>query len=637
MTALALIGLLSTAAAQDGTSQGFEASGFNYTPHDGDLEDFLEVWRPEAQDAGSVGISGMLGYHNEPLMRVYHYWDGSEEKEPMLNNLVGTNLGLHVGVHKHIAIGANMPVWFLSSSQDGGTQGPTLGDLRLSVPIGIIVGDQEEFGREGFGLSLVPQLDLPTGDEERFLGSGGVGGGGVLALSYGAGPLLIAANAGAMFTPSAEYTDINGPQRLMFGLASSLRLSDKFALHLEGTVEPPGGSELRKEIATPGEVTLSGRGRSGRGLSWTAGGAVGLGSGPTAAAFRLFAGMGYVFGKETRLDLDGDGISGRADLCPAELEVVNGYMDDDGCADELSTLNVLARHPSGAPAVGVPVYVNGELAGRANSVGRYVLRDQVPGTVYDIAVGPSPGRLGLGEASVSGHQVAEGESSIELDMPYLYGEVVVRVADENGPHPASVSFRGPVRVDDLVIDETGVGRKELPGGSWDLFIESPGMAVERRQVEVAADAAEPVDLPITVREAAVQTTGDELVLLQSVEFASGTADLTEASLVLLSEVASNVLRHDEVRLIEVQGHTDSQGREDANLTLSRDRVRSVIRELVAMGVDPRAMRGLGVGEACPIDTNATSAGRARNRRVQFFIADPAPSQPIPCHEEAGIR
>jgi outer membrane protein OmpA-like peptidoglycan-associated protein len=73
--------------------------------------------------------------------------------------------------------------------------------------------------------------------------------------------------------------------------------------------------------------------------------------------------------------------------------------------------------------------------------------------------------------------------------------------------------------------------------------------------------------------------------------------------------------------IEIGGHTDSKGSDKYNQKLSQKRVDSVRTYLVNKGVASGRMTAVGYGEKMPIDSNRTSEGRARNRRVEFNRTD----------------
>ncbi|MDQ7064038.1 MAG: PorV/PorQ family protein [candidate division KSB1 bacterium] len=82
----------------------------------------------------------------------------------------------------------------------------------------------------------------------------------------------------------------------------------------------------------------------------------------------------------------------------------------------------------------------------------------------------------------------------------------------------------------------------------------------------------------------------------------------------------------------IAGHTDSVGTEEYNILLSQRRMESVMHYLITKeGVDPdRFFMPVAYGESRPIESNATEAGRARNRRVDFtiFTGDAEPEVPL---------
>jgi outer membrane protein OmpA-like peptidoglycan-associated protein len=73
-------------------------------------------------------------------------------------------------------------------------------------------------------------------------------------------------------------------------------------------------------------------------------------------------------------------------------------------------------------------------------------------------------------------------------------------------------------------------------------------------------------------------------------------------------------------IVDIYGHTDSQGDDGYNLALSQRRAQSVANYLRTQAVDPRRFLVTGAGESQPIASNGTSAGRAQNRRVEIQIS-----------------
>ena len=86
----------------------------------------------------------------------------------------------------------------------------------------------------------------------------------------------------------------------------------------------------------------------------------------------------------------------------------------------------------------------------------------------------------------------------------------------------------------------------------------------------------------------------------------------------LKEMA-NVLKEFNDLKVRIVGHTDADGKDDANLELSKRRAASVKASLAKeFGIEESRMETDGKGESEPIDKNDTSAGKANNRRVEFI-------------------
>ena len=69
----------------------------------------------------------------------------------------------------------------------------------------------------------------------------------------------------------------------------------------------------------------------------------------------------------------------------------------------------------------------------------------------------------------------------------------------------------------------------------------------------------------------------------------------------------------------LEGHTDSDGKDAANLTLSENRAAAVKNYLIEKGIGSDRLTSAGFGETKPIDTNKTKAGKANNRRVEVKL------------------
>ncbi len=73
-------------------------------------------------------------------------------------------------------------------------------------------------------------------------------------------------------------------------------------------------------------------------------------------------------------------------------------------------------------------------------------------------------------------------------------------------------------------------------------------------------------------------------------------------------------------LLAIDGHTDSDGSEEMNQTLSENRANTVKNYLVSKGIDESRITATGHGELKPIATNKTAAGKAQNRRSELTLS-----------------
>lgn len=87
--------------------------------------------------------------------------------------------------------------------------------------------------------------------------------------------------------------------------------------------------------------------------------------------------------------------------------------------------------------------------------------------------------------------------------------------------------------------------------------------------------------------------------------------------------------------IEVGGHTDSQGSEEFNATLSQQRAEAVLAAMEDAGIDTARMTAAGYGETRPVESNETEAGRDANRRIEFRLLDAEPAD-LPAPAPAAI-
>lgn len=110
----------------------------------------------------------------------------------------------------------------------------------------------------------------------------------------------------------------------------------------------------------------------------------------------------------------------------------------------------------------------------------------------------------------------------------------------------------------------------------------------------------------------------DVVALDGVTFETNSDRLRPDAKTILDDAARVLERYPEM-IVEVAGHTDSIGSDAYNQQLSQKRAASVRRYLSDKGIDENRMTAVGYGESEPVDTNDTSEGRERNRRVELRI------------------
>ena len=108
-----------------------------------------------------------------------------------------------------------------------------------------------------------------------------------------------------------------------------------------------------------------------------------------------------------------------------------------------------------------------------------------------------------------------------------------------------------------------------------------------------------------------------VVVLEGVNFETGSATLTQGARAVLDRVAESLTGNPDVR-VEVGGHTDSTGSRELNVSLSQQRAEAVAAYMALRGVASDRMVPRGYGPDQPMTDNGTASGRAMNRRVELM-------------------
>ncbi len=297
--------------------------------------------------------------------------------------------------------------------------------------------------------------------------------------------------------------------------------------------------------------------------------------------------------------------------------------------------------PPPPPTIAGSVVEEGTQAPIPRAMVTYVGRERT-GMVADSRGKFESGPLDAGEyvLGVSADAYFEGRCSVNALEPATpvtcslrptprVGTIVGRVLDSEGAGIAgvTVTVQAAAPVEGQIPPPVTTGPDggftfELPAGQYVVAAEHEQYLLRQKQVEIAARARLEVEITLAKkpRRSNVRVDREQIRIRKQINFETDSAIIKGAeSFAILDEVADVMLRNQQITLVEVQGHTDSQGEDDYNLRLSQSRAESVVQYLIDSGVSPRRLTARGFGETVSIAPNVTRAGRAKNRRVEFHI------------------
>jgi OOP family OmpA-OmpF porin len=110
----------------------------------------------------------------------------------------------------------------------------------------------------------------------------------------------------------------------------------------------------------------------------------------------------------------------------------------------------------------------------------------------------------------------------------------------------------------------------------------------------------------------------ELLAIGKIRFLSGQANIDNDSRGLMDRLVEIALRCPTASL-EISGHTDTDGDEDANMRLSERRAQAVLEYMLRAGLPGDRLVAVGHGQEQPVASNDTAEGKAQNRRIEFTV------------------
>ena len=236
---------------------------------------------------------------------------------------------------------------------------------------------------------------------------------------------------------------------------------------------------------------------------------------------------------------------------------------------------------------------------------------------------PAPAAPEPGQVLASGTVPDEAtKAAVLAKLRDLYGPE--RVVDQIAVGPVAMPANWNGYVQKLItpdLRQISRGQLRIDGSNVSLRGEVANEALRQR---IASNVATNLNPTYTVNNglrvaAAEQALLDDTLANRTVEFDSGQATLTPAGRAILDEMAAAMLKL-KGRRIEIIGHTDSAGLRASNVSLSRARAATVKAYLAAHGIAEDNLTASGQGPDRPIASNDTAEGRARNRRIEFRLA-----------------
>ena len=290
------------------------------------------------------------------------------------------------------------------------------------------------------------------------------------------------------------------------------------------------------------------------------------------------------------------------DTPPDLFDKVVGELEN--ALPEVFALHAVLPMPSSDSVAGPP-----EFTATLSPEGQVQLRGRINDAMSrDIASSYAKARFGADQVHTATRVVAD----LPADWP-------VRVLA--GLEALSHLNRGSVTVTPDNLQLRGMSHKEDTLAQVSGFLAAKLGEAESYELAVTyEEPPAPKDQPLSAELCAAQLASAQ-ANSGKISFEPGSATVAGGSRAVLDHIAEILEKCGPIRL-EIQGHTDSQGREGMNQALSQSRAQSILNELRARRIRTAAFIAIGYGESQPIASNDSEEGREANRRIEFRLILP---------------
>ena len=638
---LTLLGLLSTSlaptaalaqetanAAKEGefSVQRFEAApgSKNYLT--------VEGARMDAAMGFTAGV--MLNYANKPFVvkscraqADCSAPNATIQDVPVISDMFTADVLASLTPVPMVQIGLRLPVMYVSGAgidltdggpADGGLKAFGVGDATLEGKFRFFGDPKTSAVVVGGAVDVSAPLGTITAKDKYIGNSTPITAGGRLIFDGSFGALSFGMNLRGVYRPEARLGSTTvGPFEFRYGAALGYRVSPTFRVIAEGF----GGTKFSSQNGTnslevDGAIQITPLSLP---LAFTLGGGGGVLQGVGVPLFRALGGITFV--AEVG-DEDGDGINDKNDKCPSIAEDKDDFEDDDGCLEDDNDQDKVPDVKDKCPLK--PETINGlqdddgcpdELPDKDKD-GIGDADDKCPDDFGKMRVKefygcPDKDQDGVADkADGCPDQPEDTDGFADTDGcpdPDNDGDKINDDADECIDTPEV--YNG-FKDEDGCPDEAPDSDKDGLPDDKDKCPKQPENINGFEDTDGCPDKGPSL----------VQITEDDIKILQRVEFATNSDKIQGAtSFAVLNAVASVLEIHKEIFLVEVAGHTDNVGKTEENRALSQKRADAVVKYLIDKGIDKARLQAKGYGPDKPVADNKQTAGRQKNRRVEFII------------------
>ena len=445
-------------------------------------------------------------------------------------------------------------------------------------------------------LAFLAYLGIPSGDTAKMNGEGPMTFGVSALLNKQISIVNLGLNFGYRFLPATQLVNLNLNHEIFYTLGVGIRLARPFELliDLSGATAISDAIDLQN---SPLELYLGGRimPLNYRDLSITFGTAVGLTSGYGAPRFRAI--FGVVWAPKDH-DKDKDGIVDEKDRCPT----VKGPRENQGCPWPDTDGDGLTDNIDKCPKVKGPKENKGCPWPDTDGDGLTDNIDKCP--------------------KVKGPEANKGCPWPDTDGDGLTDNIdkcpKVKGPKENKGCPWPDTDKDGL-TDNIDKCPKKAGPKENKGCP-DTDADKDGIVdrLDKCKFVKGLPNTEDPEKHGCPKVILVKVTKKEIVILQKIQFRTGSSRILRKSYPILDQVVNVMNSQSKIKVL-IEGHTDNIGGKRYNLRLSKRRAASVRRYLVKKGIDKERLSSEGYGMSKPLVKNNSRKNRAKNRRVQFKV------------------